>query len=140
MIVIKVLSRKEVNFDQSRISFSRKDKKQTKSVNRSENSKTIRDFKLNLNELKIFNSMKKLSEVNIAMIEASAFNMMNKQKNVSLFSIILRNVEKDFEKHNKLNMMIKNVFSAEYHEFLNVFDKKTFNILVSHRLYNHKIV
>ncbi len=110
MIVIKILFRKKINFDQSAINFSRKDKKQTKLINKSENSKTIRDFKFNLNELKIFNSMKKQSEVNIAMIEASAFNMMSKRKNVNLFSIILKNVEKHFEKHNKSNIVIKKSF------------------------------
>jgi hypothetical protein len=125
MIVIKILSRKETNFDQSAISLFRKDKKQTKSVNKGENPKTIRNIRLNLNEFKISNSMKKLSEVNIAMIEASASNMMSKRKNVSLFSIILRDVEKHLEKHNKSNTMIKNVLSLEYHEFLNVFDKKS---------------
>ncbi len=130
MIVIKVLFRKEVNSDQSAINLFRKDKKQTKSVNKSENSKTIKDFRLNLNELKISNSMKKLSEVNIAMIEASAFNMMSKRKNVNLFSIILENVEKHLEKHNKLNTMIKNVLSFEYHEFLDVFNKKAFKTFV----------
>jgi hypothetical protein len=71
--------------------------------------------------------------MNIAMIKASTFNMMNKRKNVNLFFVILKDVEKHFEKH-------KNVLSIEYHEFLNVFDKKTFNILVSHRFYDHKIV
>jgi hypothetical protein len=74
------------------------------------------------------------------MIKTSAFNMMNKRKNVNLFFVILKNVEKHFEKHNKSNIVIKNVFSTEYHEFLNVFDKKAFNILVSHRSYDHKIV
>jgi hypothetical protein len=64
------------------------------------------------------------------MIKASAFNIINKRKNVNLFFVILKNVKKHFEKHNKLNIVIKNAFSAEYHEFLNVFDKKTFNILV----------
>ncbi len=29
---------------------------------------------------------------------------------------------------------------SEYHEFLDVFDKKTFNIFVFHRFYDHKIV
>jgi hypothetical protein len=83
--------------------------------------------------------MKKLSEMNIAMIEASAFNMMNKRKNVNLFSIILRDVEKHLEKHNKSDTMIKNVLSFEYHEFLDDFDKKAFNTLASHRFYDHKI-
>jgi hypothetical protein len=140
IIIIKALSRKKVNFDQSTINLFRKDKKQIKLINRNENSKTIKDFRLNLNKLKIFNSMKKLLEVNIAMIEASAFNMMNKQKNVNLFSIILKNVKKYFEKHNKSNTMIKNVLLFEYHEFLDVFDKKTFNMFASHRFYDHKIV
>ncbi len=139
MIVIKVFSRKEINSDQSAINLFRKDEKQTKSVN-SENSKMIKDFRLNLNELKIFNSMKKLSEMNIAMIETSAFNMMSKRKNVNLFSIILKDVKKHFEKHNKSNTMIKNVLSFKYHEFFDVFDKKAFNTLASHRFYDHKIV
>ncbi len=140
MIVIKILFRKEVNFDQSAISLSRKDKKSTESINKIENSKTIKDFRFNLNEFKIFNSKKKLSEVKIAMIETSTFNMMNKRKDVSLFFVILKDVKKHFKKHNKSNIVIKNVLSAEYHEFLNVFDKKTFNTFVSHRSYDHKIV
>ncbi len=74
------------------------------------------------------------------MIEASTFNMMSKKKNVNLFFVILKDVKKHLEKHNKSNTVIKDVLSTEYHEFLNVFDKKTFNIFVSHRLYNHKIV
>jgi hypothetical protein len=78
--------------------------------------------------------------MNIAMIEASAFNMMNKRKNVNLFFVTLKDVEKHLEKHSKSNIVIKNVLSVEYHEFLNVFDKKAFNTFVSHRFYDHKIV
>jgi hypothetical protein len=145
-IVIKILSRKEIcsdqSIDQSAISLSRKDKKSTKSINRIEDSKTIKDFRFNLNELKIFNSKEKKSffVMNIAMIKASTFNMMNKRKNVNLFFVILKDVEKYFEKHSKSDIVIKNVLSVEYHEFLNVFDKKAFNIFVSHRFYDYKIV
>ncbi len=141
-IVIKVLFRKKFNFDQSAINLSRKDKNSSKSINKIEDSKTIKDFRLNLNELKISNSKEKKSllVMKIAMIETSAFNMMNKRKNVNLFFVILKNVEKHLEKHNKSNIVIKNVLSVEYHEFLNVFDKKAFNIFVSHRFYDHKIV
>ncbi len=141
-IVTKVLSRKEFNSDQSAINLSRKNKKSTESIDRIEDSKMIKDFRLNLNELKISNSKEKKSllVINIAMIEASTFNMMNKRKNVNLFSVILKDVEKHLEKHSKLNIVIKNVLSVEYHEFLNVFDKKTFNTFVSHRSYDHKIV
>jgi hypothetical protein len=73
-IVIKILSRKEFNSDQSAISLFRKDKKSSKSINRIENPKTIRGFRPNLNELKISNPKEKesLPEVNIAMIEAPA--------------------------------------------------------------------
>jgi predicted secreted protein len=97
-IVIKVLSRKELNSDQSSISLFRKDKNSSKSINEKD-QKTIRDFRLNLNELKISNSKEKKSllVMNIAMIEASAFNMMSKRKNVSLFFVILKNVEKHLE-------------------------------------------
>jgi hypothetical protein len=138
--IIKILFRKKICSDQSTIDFSRKDKKSTKSVEIIKNSKTIKDSELIKIESEIFNSKEKLSEVNIAMIEASAFNMMSKRKNVNLFSIILKNVEKHLEKHNKSNTVIKDVFSFEYHEFLDVFDKKAFNTFASHRFYDHKIV
>jgi hypothetical protein len=65
---------------------------------------------------------------------------MNKRKKINLFFIILRDVAKHFEKQNKSNIVINNVLSIEYHEFLNVFDKKPFNILVFHRFYDHKII
>jgi hypothetical protein len=123
-IVIKVFFRKEFNSDQSTINLFRKDKKSSKSINKIEDSKTIKDFKFNFNEFKISNSKEKKSllVMNIAMIKTSTFNMMSKRKNVSLFFVILKNVEKHFEKHNKSNIVIKNVLSIEYHEFLNVFD------------------
>jgi hypothetical protein len=66
--------------------------------------------------------------------------MMSKRKNVNLFSVTLKNVKKHFEKINKLDTISKDVLSSEYHDFLNVFDKKTFNTLASHRFYDHKIV
>jgi hypothetical protein len=138
--IIKILFRKKICFDQSTISLFRKDKKSTKSVEIIKNSKTIKDFELIKIESEIFNSKKKLSKVNIAMIEASAFNMMNKRKNVNLFSITLKNVKKHFEKHSKSNIVIKDVLSIEYHEFLDVFDKKAFNTFVSHRFYDHRNV
>ncbi len=141
-IVIKVLFQKELNSDQSTINLFRKDKKSSKSINKIADSKTIKDFRFNFNELKIFNSKEKKSllVMNIAMIRTSTFNILNKKKNVNLFFVILKNVEKHFEKHNKSNIVIKNVLLIEYHEFLNVFDKKAFNIFVSHRSYDHKIV
>jgi GTPase SAR1 family protein len=83
----------------------------------------VKDFKLNLNELKIFNSKdKKPLEINIAMIEISAFNMISKRKHVNLFSIILKDVEKHLKKNRKSNMIIKDVLLSKYHEFLDVFD------------------
>jgi hypothetical protein len=143
-IVTKILFRKEVcldqSIDQSAISLFRKDKKSIKSIDKIEDSKTIKNFRSNFNELKIFNSKEKLSKMNIAMIKTSTFNIMSKTKNVNLFFVILKDVKKHFEKHNKSNIVIKNVLSTEYHEFLDVFDKKTFNILISHRFYDHKIV
>jgi hypothetical protein len=51
-IVIKVLFRKEFNFDQSSISLFSKDKNSSKSINEIEDQKTIKDFRLNLNEFK----------------------------------------------------------------------------------------
>jgi hypothetical protein len=145
-IVTKILFRKEIcsdqSTDQSTNRLFRKDKKSTNLVNKKNILNAIKDFKFNLNELKISNLKEKklLFKMNIAMIEAFVFNMMNKRKNVNLFFVIVKNVEKHFEKHNKSNIVIKNVFSFEYHKFLNVFDKKTFNILVSYRSYDHKIV
>jgi prenyltransferase beta subunit len=110
-IVIKVLFRKEIRFDQlidqSTYSLSRKDQKSTKSINKMQILNAVKDFRLNLNELEIFNLKdKKLSEINVAIIKTSTFNMINKRKNVNLFSIILKNVEKHFKKHNKSNIVI----------------------------------
>jgi hypothetical protein len=141
-IVIKILFRKELNSDQSAISLFRKDKKSSKSINKIEDSKTIKDFRFNFNEFKISNSKEKKSllVMNIAMIKVSTFNMMNKRKNVNLFSVILKDVKKHLEKHNKSDIVIKDVLFSEYHEFLDVFDKKAFNTLASHRFYDHKIV
>jgi hypothetical protein len=145
-VVIKILFRKEVcsdqSTDQSTNRLFRKNKKSTNLVNKKNILNVIRDFRFNLNEFKSSNSKEKkfLSEMNIAMIEALVFNMMSKRKNVNLFSVILKNVKKHLEKHSKTNIVIKNVLSFEYHEFLNVFDKKAFNILASHRSYDHKIV
>ncbi len=141
-IVIKVLSRKEVKSDQSEIDLFRKDKKATTSIDKSENLYAVRDFRLNLNEPEISNSKEKNSSsmINIAMIRTSAFNMMSKRKNVSLFSVILKNVEKHLKKHSKSDTVMRDVLSSEYHEFLDVFDKKAFNTFVSHRSYDHKIV
>jgi hypothetical protein len=128
-VVTKILSRKEVcsdqSIDQSTNRLFRKNKKSTNLVNKKNILNAIKDFRLNLNELKISNSKEKkfLFEMNIAMIEAFVFNMMNKRKNVSLFFVTLKNVEKHLEKHNKSHIVIKDVLSFEYHEFLNVFDK-----------------
>ncbi len=111
----KFNSRKEICFDQSTDqstnSLFRKDKKSIKFVNKMKILNAIKDFILNLNEFEIFNSKeKKLFEMNIAIIKTSTFNMMNKRKNVSLFSIILKNVKKHLEKHNKFDIVIKDVF------------------------------
>jgi hypothetical protein len=65
---------------------------------------------------------------------------MNKRKNVNLFFVILKDVKKHFEKHSKSNIVVKDVLFSEYHEFLDVFDKKTFNIFAFHRFYDYKIV
>jgi hypothetical protein len=78
--------------------------------------------------------------MNIAMIKTSTFNMINKRKNVNLFSITLKDLKKHLKKHNKSDTIVKDVLSSKYHEFLDVFDKKTFNIFASHRFYDHKIV
>ncbi len=131
-IVIKILSRKD----------------------RESNNLFRKGYKLNQSDQVVFSknesSSKKMSRnskfkidvftLNIAMIKAFAFNMMSKQKNVYLFSITLKNVKKHLEKASRSNIVSKNLLLMKYHDFLNVFDKKTFNILVSHKSYDHKIV
>jgi hypothetical protein len=141
-IIIKVLPRKEVYIDQKRLIFFEKTKKQWNSSINSKIRKRLKISDSNQNEFEISDSKEKKSllVMNIAMIKTSTFNMMNKRKNVSLFFVNLRDVEKHLEKHSKSNILIKNVLSVEYHEFLNVFDKKASNILVLHRLYDHKII
>ncbi len=142
IIVIKVLFRKKIKFDQSTIIFFRKDKKSTTSINKSENFNAIKNLRFNFIKFEIFNLKKNtlLLVMNIAIIKTSTFNIMNKKKNVNLFLIILKNVEKHLKKHSKLNTIIRNVLSFKYHEFLDVFDTKTFNIFVSHRFHDHKMI
>jgi hypothetical protein len=128
-IVIKILFRK----DREMNSLSRKDYKSNQSNQDVDDSSFKETSKNSKSKIDVFT-------MNIAMIEISTFNMMSKRKNVHLFSVILKNVEKHLEKTSKSNIIFKNVLSFEYHDFLNVFDKKTFNILTSHRSYDHKIV
>ncbi len=131
-IVIKILSRKESKSN----NLSRKDYKsnQSERIILSESESSFKETSKN-SKSKI-----DVSAVNIAMIEVFAFNMMSKKKNVNLFSITLKNVKKHFEKASKLDTISKDVLSSEYHDFLNVFDKKTFNTLASHRSYDHKTI
>ncbi len=65
---------------------------------------------------------------------------MSKRKDVNLFSVILKDVEKHLEKHSESDIVIRDVLSSKYHEFLNVFNKKISNTFASHRFYDHKIV
>ena len=90
------------------------------------------------------NSKKKFAElptINIPMIETMPFNTLVQQashaKNMEIFSISIRNIEKVLVPKCTTNSAKK--LPTEYHDFLNVFSRANSDILPPHRPYDHKI-
>ena len=82
-----------------------------------------------------------LPNMNILMIRAAPFNTLVQQashaKNMEIFSILIRNIEKTLVPKSITNPTKK--LPTEYHDFLNVFSRADSDILPPHRSYNHKI-
>ena len=84
----------------------------------------------------------KLPTIDISMIRVAPFNMLVQQashiKNLEIFSILIRNIEKVLAPKSTTNPAKK--LPTEYHDFLDVFSQTDLNILPLHRLYDHKIL
>ena len=70
-------------------------------------------------------------------INNTSFVRLARKKNHILFIVIFRNIEKALIIKSLINSITILLF--EYHDFLNVFSRKTLNTLFKHRFYDHKI-
>ena len=79
--------------------------------------------------------------MDILMIGAAPFNMLVQQashaKNIKIFSILIRNIEKALAPKSTTDPAKK--LPTEYHNFLNVFSQADSDILSPHRPYDYKI-
>ena len=94
----------------------------------------------------------KSRDFSIAMVRAAAFQTAAHQKETQLFSITLSELDKqlselkDSIQLNKISRMTENEqknlrtkVPKEFHDFLDVFDRKAAEVLPLNRTYNHKI-
>ena len=70
-------------------------------------------------------------------INNASFVRLIRKKNYILFIVILRDIEKALIIKSLINSIT--ILLLEYHDFLNVFSRKTSNILFKHRFYDYKI-
>ena len=94
----------------------------------------------------------KSRDFSIAMVRAAAFQTAAHQKGTQLFSITLSELDKQLSELkngiqlNKISRMTENEqknlrikVPKEFHDFLNVFDRKAAEVLSLNRTYDHKI-
>ena len=93
------------------------------------------------------------TRLNIARIGAAPFNTLAKQREATLFTVSLRNLDrvlnqiKICEKFTSMlnvmkidkNVDFRTILPAKYHDFLNVFDRKRFEKFSLHKKYDHSI-
>ena len=99
-----------------------------------------------------FTKITKSKNFSIAIVRAAAFQTVAHQKETQLFSITLSELDKqlselkDSIQLNKISRMTENKqknlrtkVPKEFHDFLNVFDRKAAEVLSLNWTYNHKI-
>ena len=99
-----------------------------------------------------FTKIMKSRDFSIAMMRAAAFQTAAHQKETQLFSITLSELDKQLSELkddiqlNKISRMTENKqknlrtkVPKEFHDFLNVFDRKAAEVLSLNRTYDHKI-
>ena len=65
------------------------------------------------------------------------FIRLIRKSNYTLFTIIFKDIKKILIIKSSVDLVILLFF--EYHEFLNVFSREIFDILLKHQFYNYKI-
>ncbi len=92
--------------------------------------------------------------MNIAMIKTAAYRSLVKRLNVTTFAIIITKIDRLLKtarnkledvnlqelSHEEILKEVKAKLSSKYHDYLDVFDQAMTDQLLSHRLYDHKIV
>jgi len=107
---------------------------------------------VDLDYLRLIQSIKKEEFINIAMIEVAVYWTLVKNKKIKIFTLIISEINKalqtssveDFAKLNEMTSImslneLKKKFSIVYHDFLNMFDRKKVTQWSLHWSYNHKI-
>ena len=83
----------------------------------------------------------KLPIMDIPMIGAAPFNLFVQQaspaKNIEIFSISIRDIEKTLAQKSTTNPAKK--LSTKHHNFFDIFSEADSDILLAHRLYDQKI-
>jgi len=109
-------------------------------------------IQVDLDQLRLFQSIEVKKIVNIVMIEVAAYRTLVKNKKIKIFTLIISEINKalqassvkDFAKLNEMTSVmslneLKKKLSVVYHDFLNVFDREKTTQLSLHRSYDHKI-
>ncbi len=109
-------------------------------------------IQVDLDQLRLFQSIEVKKIVNIVMIEVAAYQTLVKNKKIKIFTLIISEINKalqassvkDFAKLNEMTSVmsldeLKKKLSVVYHDFLNVFDREKTTQLSLHRSYDHKI-
>jgi len=105
---------------------------------------------VDLDQLRLFQLIKKKKLINIVMIEVAVYWTLVKNKKIKIFFLIISEINKalssvkDFAKLNEIISVmslneLKKKLSIVYHDFLNVFDKEKTTQLPLHWSYDHKI-
>ncbi len=105
---------------------------------------------VDLNQLRLFQLIKKKKLINIVMIEVVVYQTLVKNKKIKIFFLIISKINKalssveDFAKLNEIIFVmslneLKKKLLIIYHDFLNVFDREKITQLSLHWSYDHKI-
>ncbi len=84
-------------------------------------------------------SKPKAKDIDIAMIDVDAYRTACRLKRAQVFAVFMRYIQYQAEKEARAETDLKSVVTQKYHDFLDVFSKKSSDILPSHRKYDHKI-
>jgi hypothetical protein len=89
---------------------------------------------------RLFTPIPNTQAFNVAMIGSAPFNRLSKNKDVQIFAISFRDIEKTLE--TKVKVDPKTLMPEEFHsdsKFMKTFNKQNSDKLLFRRLYDHKI-
>jgi hypothetical protein len=91
------------------------------------------------NLLKI-DSIETNNVLKIHFITAVSFNILSRQKDVTIFVVFMKNLNIQLKKQENSEVIdLKSVVLIEYHDFVNVFSKEKTDVLSFHKKHDHRI-